>query len=619
MGEGKFQPGTSAGDHLLAHELTHVVQQGAATGSLQAKPEIIQRDDGEDEEEIPEQDGGLDAPQPEGENEQGDLPLFMKLLKWGFVDKPKGAYRYGRERGWGKLRSGGLALGEGLLTGTMSTVGTGGMLAGGAGALPFAGLGGLLGLAGRGTEKLTNYATGDNDTPVDWSQKTTGQKVKSGAGYVGKGLLSPLALLGLGIGGAGRGIEQLGHYVGDKQDTPVNWAGLSKGEKAKQALKYVGLGLLSPLALPFLGLAALGRKLGLVDAIKGLGAKLKNFKRSTWDPSEPHQKEGLAGAGVGAGGAIAGGGVGGIAGFISSLAKGSDYGQMPEELRQADLGLRQRPESEAQVSQVGQGFGAAGGIIGALGGLVGAGSGLRGLFRERGKKKLTRGLGRFGAGLGQIFAGTTLAGKSIATLAGSTTAAAQFMATAALPAQVAMSGVDVLKGGYMGIKAFSRHRELSKLAGKESIVADPRKLAFVEFAKEYMKKRGRTAGLNVLAGALGVTGGALMLSGFGAAVGVPLLIASAAVKLGSMFGPMIRDKIMDKWKGKAYAGGTKTYSENKKAREDEMAQYAADNWGRSDIQAILKAMGIEQKAIDSFGQKTPEQIKVYIKAWIMRR
>ena len=29
FGQGKFQPGTAEGDKLLAHELTHVVQQAA--------------------------------------------------------------------------------------------------------------------------------------------------------------------------------------------------------------------------------------------------------------------------------------------------------------------------------------------------------------------------------------------------------------------------------------------------------------------------------------------------------------------------------------------------------------------------------------------------------------
>jgi hypothetical protein len=37
FGEGKFNPGTTSGQHLLAHELTHVVQQGAAS-TLRTKP-----------------------------------------------------------------------------------------------------------------------------------------------------------------------------------------------------------------------------------------------------------------------------------------------------------------------------------------------------------------------------------------------------------------------------------------------------------------------------------------------------------------------------------------------------------------------------------------------------
>ncbi len=43
-------------------------------------------------------------------------------------------------------------------------------------------------------------------------------------------------------------------------------------------MKYIGLGLLSPLALPALGLGALGRKLGL-------GKKVKDYKPNWFDPS----------------------------------------------------------------------------------------------------------------------------------------------------------------------------------------------------------------------------------------------------------------------------------------------------------------------------------------------
>jgi hypothetical protein len=42
MGEGRFSPGTDAGRWLLAHELTHVVQQGGAA-SLAQSPDTLQR------------------------------------------------------------------------------------------------------------------------------------------------------------------------------------------------------------------------------------------------------------------------------------------------------------------------------------------------------------------------------------------------------------------------------------------------------------------------------------------------------------------------------------------------------------------------------------------------
>lgn len=40
FGAGQFAPATSAGRHLLAHELTHVVQQGAATGTVRREVDL---------------------------------------------------------------------------------------------------------------------------------------------------------------------------------------------------------------------------------------------------------------------------------------------------------------------------------------------------------------------------------------------------------------------------------------------------------------------------------------------------------------------------------------------------------------------------------------------------
>lgn len=666
--EGAYEPGTQGGKQLLAHELTHVVQQGGAAGQhkvnkvqtkltvgpagdkyeqeadrfaksltgpaslmnapvkvngLQRQTGVVQRAVGDEGENAPTTDQ-----QPEAqENQKAELPLFLQVLQWGFKDDPKKMYKMLAPKegdvGGGKLSSvrrgaqrvgAGLATGvSGAITGSIALGGVGLGLGLGAAALPVVGLGAGLGYAGRGVEKLTNYATGDKDTPATFEGTSKMQKAK----YVGKGLLSPLSLLGLGLGAAGRGVEKTANYVRGKEDKPVEWKNKSKTEKAKDVVKYVSLGLLSPALLPILAIGAAGRALGIPEKVRGLADTLRGVKKSTWDPAAPHQRESLVGSSGAAGGGVVGGGVGGVAGFVSSNVKGSDYVQMPDELRQADLALRNRPVQESNVSEVGQGFGAAGGIIGGLSGLFTTGSGIRGLAREKGRKKLTRGVGRIGAGLGTTFAGITTAGKSISTLMGSTTSAAQFMMTAALPAQVAMSGVDVIKGGYMGIKAYSRYQELNKVATLPQIQADPERIEFVEMAKEYMKKRGRNAGLSVLAGALGIVGGALMLSGFGAVVGAPILIASAAVKLGTMFGPMIRDKIMDKWKGKDQNG--KSFSERKKERETKWAAYAARYWRRTDVQLILMAMGMEQKMLNSLEGKTTEEVTAVMRAWLMRR
>lgn len=43
--EGQYQPGSSSGKNLLAHELTHVVQQGGTEPAIQKSPQIVEPDD----------------------------------------------------------------------------------------------------------------------------------------------------------------------------------------------------------------------------------------------------------------------------------------------------------------------------------------------------------------------------------------------------------------------------------------------------------------------------------------------------------------------------------------------------------------------------------------------
>src|SRR6185369_18043496 len=44
FGDGQYAPGTSGGRHTLAHELTHVLQQGGSSQTVQPKPEVASHD-----------------------------------------------------------------------------------------------------------------------------------------------------------------------------------------------------------------------------------------------------------------------------------------------------------------------------------------------------------------------------------------------------------------------------------------------------------------------------------------------------------------------------------------------------------------------------------------------
>jgi hypothetical protein len=45
FGAGRYTPGTESGRRLLAHELAHTIQQGAAPGPDRSSAQLVQRDD----------------------------------------------------------------------------------------------------------------------------------------------------------------------------------------------------------------------------------------------------------------------------------------------------------------------------------------------------------------------------------------------------------------------------------------------------------------------------------------------------------------------------------------------------------------------------------------------
>lgn len=389
---------------------------------------------------------------------------------------------------------------------------------------------------------------------------------------------------------------------------PANNEGVAK------VAKPVGV---APFALLQMGLSGAGRGLtslagGAYYGARGLGSyaksgwrNLKDFisskKKSSWDPRSIDQKTGL----IGDTGLSAIRGASSVAGtsanFIDKLT-GMNQISVPESIQQADPSLRGWDGSVTNtVSGVGQGFGAATGVLGGLGGLANTFRGVSNIFgrkrQGKGYQRLTRGLGRTGAGLTQAFAGAAFAGKSIATLTGAASPAASFLGAAAVPAQAALSGIDIIKGTYGLAKATKRKSNLRALQ-KNFKDSDPQKSEFARLAKQYQSKRQVRAGANIAAGALGALGAGLVLGGVSAPIGMGLMGLGGGIKLGASLWGKVRDRTWGKKNAKA-----------KHDKEMQWATLAAKNYKDDDIRAVLEALGAEDKAldIDKLDQMTEEE------------
>jgi hypothetical protein len=356
------------------------------------------------------------------------------------------------------------------------------------------------------------------------------------------------------------------------------------------------------------------------------GGWLKSkFLGGHWGGSSADQQVQHVGSrmGLAAGVATAGGGIGSL--ISTSAVHGADERVLDPTLQQADLALR-REGGPQTFSHVGQGFGAASGVASGLGGLVSMGSGLRNIGAEPrlSGRWLRRGIGRTTAGAGQVFAGMAAAGKGISAMTGATTAGAQFMTAAALPASIAMGGVDVLKGGWGTYKAYKSRQTLERkqeeLALRKYQVNHPGsqspslpKMAdFAGFAREYQGKRMGRKVAGMVSGALGVAGGAMMLTGVGLIPGAIVAGLGGLIKVGSGLFGALRDKLAGEECAKA-----------KKQKEQEMAQFAgamlSDSAHGKDMEEMLTSIGMEEKTIASIKTMSPELRKPFILAQLMRR
>jgi hypothetical protein len=426
----------------------------------------------------------------------------------------------------------------------------------------------------------------------------------------GPGRLSRMgSAIASGARSLGAGIASGARWAGGKIASGARWA----GGKIASGASWVRGGFTS-------GTGWLARNAR--DAGSWLGSK---FRGQHWGGSSPDQQVQHVGSrmGLASGVATAGGGIGTL--ISTGAVHGADERVLDPMLQQADLALR-REGGPQTFSQVGQGFSSASGIASGLQGLVSMGSGLQNIGAEKrlSGRWLRRGIGRTTTGAGQVFAGMAAAGKGISAMTGATTAGAQFMTAAALPASIAMGSVDVLKGGWGTYKAYKSRQALERKQeefafrkyqvnhpGSQS-PSLPKMADFAGFAREYQGKRMGRKVAGMVSGALGVAGGAMMLTGVGLLPGAIVAGLGGLIKVGAGLFGALRDKIAGEECAKA-----------KKQKEQEMAQFAAEMLGSSahgkDMEEMLSSIGMEEKTIAAIKTMAPELRKPFILAQLMRR
>jgi hypothetical protein len=312
---------------------------------------------------------------------------------------------------------------------------------------------------------------------------------------------------------------------------------------------------------------------------------------TNYDAMQERQKAGLVAAGIGGAGSVASG----VAG-LTSLAV-SSANTLP-------------------------GGGAAAGLLNAFAGPVSVASGLYNASKGANTRQKGEGYLSAAAGLGQTFTGAALGVDSASKLFSASTAGTRFLSTAVLPAQIAMGGVDVVRGLYGLLKSRKRQKLLERQSRK--LHSDDQR--FAELAAKYQGKRQRTAFLNQLSGSAAVIGGTLLATGVGAGAAVPLLIASGALKAASLFGGAIREKYINaKRKVWGWLTGEKkqSYSEEKRAKEDEWVRHGADeiiNANNKNVLSTLAHMGMHEDTIERI-RREPERIKRedMLRSLLMRR
>ncbi len=241
-----------------------------------------------------------------------------------------------------------------------------------------------------------------------------------------------------------------------------------------------------------------------------------------------------------------------------------------------------------------------------------------------------RGLAKLGSagnkGIGAVSKSANLASQAAHTagnmsVAGNAASVGGALAHTLAPLQMALGGVDVLKGGYNVFRKQQHKNKLDKL--KKGIdnadINKDDKLKALDHLKEVASKKQVRQGINMATGAASVLGGALTVSGFGALPGAIIGGGVGAFKLGQLGvrkgkqkGRDWADKYNQKdakdqsWLGKKVAGmfDTSKTTSKKEARYAETADILLNKMSGDEQKAALKTLGIHDlDSVDAADQQ----------------
>ena len=239
------------------------------------------------------------------------------------------------------------------------------------------------------------------------------------------------------------------------------------------------------------------------------------------------------------------------------------------------------------------------------------------------------GISAVGSVTSMVQAGAVNSGSAMGQAGSALSNTAQVLGTLGAGASVVTGGIGLLKSGAQGIAAHRRVNRLEEMGAAEQtrataagatpaeVAAAQQRQALIAYAAETQRKRRNRAGINATANTAQVVGGALTLSGVGAAAGAGLALAGSGLKLGAAAARGVKQRLRDYYAERDAAGHqrgwfgnlfsrTKTTA-NKNAEREQRAQQLIAG-GAANV-PILEQIGgnAEDVALLTNASRSPEE------------